>query len=216
MGNKFFKPPLPFLGNKRGFIKLLDNILRLAFLEGKINNETLIIDLFGGSGLLSHNIKRILPANRVIWNDYDNYKERLDNIETTEKHRQKIREISFNSLIFWYNKKRLPSNYLFDYETQAIKDYLQKEQDKGSYLDLTTISTWLLFGGCYYNDLKYFLNTKRFYTCFYGKDLNADGYLEGVERVSCDYKELLEKYKNNDNVLFVADPPLFFYIHRKL
>ena len=35
------------------------------------------LDLFGGSGLLSHHLKCRYPNNRVVWNDFDNYAERL-------------------------------------------------------------------------------------------------------------------------------------------
>ena len=33
----------------------------------------IVIDLFGGSGLLAHTIKRERPELKVIYNDYDNY-----------------------------------------------------------------------------------------------------------------------------------------------
>lgn len=32
-------------------------------------------------------------------------------------------------------------------------------------------------------------------------------YLNGLEIVSCDYKELVKKYKNLPNVVFLVDPP---------
>lgn len=36
---------------------------------------------------------------------------------------------------------------------------------------------------------------------------NSDGYLDGITVESCDYKELFEKYKNRDDVVFLVDPP---------
>ena len=44
--------PLPFLGQKRKFIKEFKRVL-----EGYPDDVT-IVDLFGGSGLLSHTAKR--------------------------------------------------------------------------------------------------------------------------------------------------------------
>ena len=35
----------------------------------------------------------------------------------------------------------------------------------------------------------------------------SEEYLNGLEVVSCDYKDLFDKYKNEDGILFVFDPP---------
>jgi hypothetical protein len=68
--------PLPFQGQKRRFV----NGFVLAMQQMKAGKEiTVIVDLFGGSGLLSHTAKRIFPECRVIYNDFDNYSQRLQN-----------------------------------------------------------------------------------------------------------------------------------------
>ncbi len=36
---------------------------------------------------------------------------------------------------------------------------------------------------------------------------NVDGYLGGVNRVSCDYIDLFTEYRNKSNVVFLVDPP---------
>ena len=36
-----------------------------------------IVDVFGGSGLLSHTAKQLKPKATVIYNDFDGYNERL-------------------------------------------------------------------------------------------------------------------------------------------
>ncbi|MGC4130416.1 MAG: hypothetical protein QM564_12880 [Bergeyella sp.] len=38
-------------------------------------------------------------------------------------------------------------------------------------------------------------------------DYNADGYLEGVEKVRKDYRDLFAEYRNKENVVFLVDPP---------
>ena len=39
--------------------------------------DTVFVDLFGGSGLLSHIAKRSKPDATVVYNDFDNYRFRL-------------------------------------------------------------------------------------------------------------------------------------------
>ena len=63
--------PLPFMGQKRRFVKDFKKVLKST------SCITTIVDLFGGSGLLSHVAKSVLPQVRVIYNDYDGYSERI-------------------------------------------------------------------------------------------------------------------------------------------
>ena len=46
-----------------------------------------------------------------------------------------------------------------------------------------------------------------FYNVVRQNEFGADGYLDGVEVVSKDYKELFQEYKDTPNVLFLVDPP---------
>ena len=39
--------------------------------------STVFVDLFGGSGLLSHITKRCKPEATVIYNDFDNYHKQM-------------------------------------------------------------------------------------------------------------------------------------------
>ena len=39
--------------------------------------------LFGGSGLLAHVVKQVRPDATVIYNDFDNFSERLGNVDIT-------------------------------------------------------------------------------------------------------------------------------------
>ena len=57
--------PLPFIGQKRRFVKPFK-----ALLNDYISNDGTgwtILDAFGGSGLLAHAAKRTKPAARVIY-----------------------------------------------------------------------------------------------------------------------------------------------------
>ena len=56
------------------------------------------VDLFGGSGLLSHIAKRSKPDATVVYNAFDNYRFRLKNIPQTNKLIADIRELVGNSI----------------------------------------------------------------------------------------------------------------------
>ena len=77
--NNYFKAPLPFQGQKRFFLKEFKNVLE------KTQGVKIVVDLFGGSGLLSRIAKDTLLGARVIYNDFDNYTQRILNIKTTNK-----------------------------------------------------------------------------------------------------------------------------------
>lgn len=63
--------PLPFVGQKRMFAKEFIKVLE------QFPEDTVFVDLFGGSGLLSHIAKRSKPDATVVYNDFDNYRFRL-------------------------------------------------------------------------------------------------------------------------------------------
>lgn len=82
--------PLPFQGQKRKFVKHFKEALK------HFPANATYIDLFGGSGLLSHTIKTTHPNARVIWNDYDDFAHRLALIPTTNEIIAKLRPIVAN------------------------------------------------------------------------------------------------------------------------
>lgn len=63
--------PLPFMGQKRRFVNQFREALR------EFSTATTFVDLFGGSGLLSHITARERPDARVIYNDFDDYHLRI-------------------------------------------------------------------------------------------------------------------------------------------
>lgn len=87
MIKNYVQSPLPFQGQKRTFLKLFREGLK------EFDKSTIFVDLFGGSGLLSHSIKQVRPDARVIYNDYDNFSERLRNVDKTNALLSDIREI---------------------------------------------------------------------------------------------------------------------------
>lgn len=77
MNKRFSSSPLPFRGSKRYYVKRFREVLAQA------QDIDTVVDLFGGSGLLSRVAKDTLPNCRVVYNDYDHYDERLANTPNT-------------------------------------------------------------------------------------------------------------------------------------
>lgn len=192
MRKQYLSAPLPFVGQKRMFAKEFIKVLE------HYPEDALFVDLFGGSGLLSHITKcRKLDAT-VIYNDYDNYRRRLENIPHTNALLAQIRPLAASTP----RQKALPK------ETKdAILLLIEQEEQKYGYVDYITLSSSLLFSMKYVTDLsglrkETFYNTVR--KCDYSPCLD---YLDGLEVVSCDYRELFDKYKDVPNVVFLIDPP---------
>lgn len=182
--------PLPFMGQKRNFLK--------DFREALSNypRDAIYVDLFGGSGLLSHTVKRFYPDSIVIYNDYDGYNIRLKNIVRTNALLEKIR-----CLIMGVEKDKRLSNDI----KKDILDVLSSERNSG-YVDYITVSSWLCFSMKYCESLES-LKKQTFYNCVRKNNYPlADTYLEGVTVVSADYRDLYSEYKGKE-VIFIIDPP---------
>ncbi len=182
--------PLPFQGQKRRFAKAFK-----ACLTGYDESYT-YVDLFGGSGLLSHLTKQTFPTSEVVYNDYDNFMNRIDNISKTNALIAKIREM----LGDYPRKQAIPGRL-----RSSILDLI-RELDQQGFVDYITLSGNLLFSMNYAFDLDSFAKEK-FYNRVRMSDYNADGYLEGVTVVRSDYKTVFNQFKDLERVVFLIDPP---------
>ena len=191
---KYKKAPLPFVGQKRNFVKALIPIIE------RQPDDTIFVDLFGGSGLLSNVVKELKPNARVIYNDFDNYAERLAHIDETEELRQLIAE----KLKDTPKKAKLSEELKLDI-CSIVEDF---EKQKG-FVDLITLGCWVLFSYRVMNGVKPLREMigETFYNCVVSHPYSAEGYLQGVERVSKDFRELLDEFKDNPKALFICDPP---------
>ena len=79
MRKMYLSAPLPFVGQKRMLAKEFMKVLE------QYPDGTLFVDLFGGSGLLSHITKSLKPHSTVIYNDFDNYRFRMKHIPQTNQ-----------------------------------------------------------------------------------------------------------------------------------
>lgn len=184
----YSQSPLPFQGQKRKFVKHFKEALK-AFPD-----KATYVDLFGGSGLLSHTIKQEKPLVRVIWNDYDNFAHRLECIPITNEILAQLRPIVEGKA----------KGERIDHLKPAILEVIKKyPSDK---VDFISLSASLLFSGKYATSLQG-LEKDNFYNCVIKTPYSSKGYLNGVERRSTDYRNLIDEFAKVENVVFILDPP---------
>ncbi len=170
------------------FIKVLE----------QFRDKTVFVDLFGGSGLLSHITKWRWPDATVVYNDFDNYRRRLENIPGTNRLLEDFRRLAKSV------KKGKPI-------TGEAREWIfrridQEEQERG-FVDYITISSALMFSMKYTMSL----DTMR-KEVLYNNIRKTDyplcpDYLDGLTTICCDYKVLYEQYKDVPGVVFLVDPP---------
>lgn len=191
MKKLYLSAPLPFQGQKRMFAKEYIKVLQ-QFPDG-----TTFVDLFGGSGLLSHIAKCQKPNSTVVYNDFDGYRQRLERISQTNELLEELRaivDIPRSKPILGEVRKR-------------VLDCIRKHEQKYGYIDYITLSASLLF-------------SMKYATCFAEMEKETlynrvkstkyplcTDYLDGLTITSCDYKEVFDKYKDVPNVVFLVDPP---------
>ena len=151
MKKMYLSAPLPFVGQKRMFAKEFIKVL------GQFPDSTVFVDLFGGSGLLSHITKCVRPDAVVVYNDFDNYRQRLANIPATNVLLSDLRRIAEGEP----RNKRI---------TGEVRDKMfariEREEKEHGYVDYITISASLLFAMKYVTCLKEI--KKRPYTIGFG------------------------------------------------
>lgn len=181
---------MPFQGQKRRFITNFSGLLK------KItpSDDIIFVDLFGGSGLLSHTAKQVCPYARVVYNDFDNYVGRLKLLDSTNKLLSDIRGLIRN----YPKDKRIIG--------KLRTDILSVVDNHDGDIDWITLSSSLLFSMNYAKN-RHDFEKSSFYNCIKKVDYNADGYLEGVEILRKDYFILFNEFKNFPNVIFFIDPP---------
>ncbi|HET6558050.1 MAG TPA: hypothetical protein VFG54_12095 [Prolixibacteraceae bacterium] len=187
---KFAQSPLPFQGQKRKFTR--------EFSKALVNypKDGVYVDLFGGSGLLSHTVKTVYPDATVVYNDFDGFKQRIDAIPETNRMLALFRQI----LSDYPRDQKVTGDH-----RKRIIDLL-KDADSRGFVDWITISSSLLFAMNYATCLADLVGST-LYSKVRMSDYDATGYLQGVEVVKNDYRELFRQYCNAKGVVFLVDPP---------
>lgn len=183
--------PLPFQGQKRFFVKHFKEALK------DYPANATYVDLFGGSGLLSHTVKYTHPNATVIYNDFDNYCQRLENIPQTNAILDELRALNLQTP----RGKKIEGK-----EREKVCSVLKKANDNG-YVDWVSLSNSLKFSMNYGIKLKDFTKDTLYNKIRTSNFQEASDYLAGIEVVSEDYQHLFNCYKGLDNVVFLVDPP---------
>ena len=187
----YLSAPLPFQGQKRMFAKEFIKVLQ-QFPDG-----TTFLDLFGGSGLLSHIAKCQKPHSKVVYNDFDGYRKRLEALPVTNALLAELREIvdvPRHKPILGKAKERVLS---------CVRRY---ERDNG-YIDYITLSSSIMFSMKYATEFSD-LEKETLYNNIRMTDYEPClDYLDGLTITSCDYREVFELYKDVHDVVFFVDPP---------
>lgn len=161
-------------------------------------DNTVFVDLFGGSGLLSHIAKCRKPNATVVYNDFDNYRQRLNNIPRTNALLADLRTIAAGLT----KDARIEGE-----KRERIFARLEQEEQQYGYIDFITVSSSLMFSMKYKLSIAA-MQKETLYNKVRQTDYpSADDYLAGITVVSCDYRTLVEQYKDVPGVVFLVDPP---------
>lgn len=192
MRKHYLSAPLPFQGQKRRFAREYIEALQ-QFPDG-----TTFVDLFGGSGLLSHIAKSQKPNSTVIYNDFDGYRTRLGHICQTNELLAELRRIVADV------PRHKP---ILGTSRERVLECIRKHERENGYVDYVTLSSSVMFSMKYANG---FADLKK--ETLYNNIRMADypecpDYLDGLEITSADYKEIFGRYKDVPGVVFLVDPP---------
>lgn len=176
------------MGNKRFFARQFAEVLRQ-----RADGIDTIVDLFGGSGLLSRIAKDTLPDRRVIYNDFDGFTQRLDAIPATNKILDQLRAV----LACVDKGARLP---------EYVRDTALKMIESSGATDFDTIGAAVLFSSRTASTLYELKHQRPWYNTIPQNDYTADGYLDGLEVVCEDWHSLYERH-GGAHTLFLVDPP---------
>lgn len=185
-------PPLSFPGNKKNYREdFVDELKRF-------DDTYTFVDLFGGSGYLSYVAKHVFPNARVVYNDYDGYSERIENIPTTNEILDNIKTLI---------GKRKYMEKLDNVTKEKIRNYFTELEDEGKFVDYITMSALLCFSN------KFCDSNEEMGKCYFYNKLKVKkikynpNYLKGLEIINEDYKAVYDKFKNEPKVVFFIDPP---------
>lgn len=192
MRKQYLSAPLPFQGQKRMFAKEYIKVLQ------QFPDNTTFVDLFGGSGLLSHIAKCQKPDSTVVYNDFDGYRLRLEHIPQTNELLAELREIVQGTPRY----KPITGD-----AREKVFECLQKHQDRYGYLDFITISSSIMFSMKYRLSIEE-MRKEALYNTIRKTDYPlCSDYLDGLSIVSADYKQVFNQYKDKPGVVFLVDPP---------
>lgn len=191
MRKQYLSAPLPFQGQKRMFAKEYIKVLQ------QFPDNTTFVDLFGGSGLLSHIAKCQKPNAIVVYNDFDGYRKRLEYIPQTNELLTRLRGV-----VSVPRHKPIQGK-----EREQVLTLIREHECLYGYVDYITLSSSLLFSMKYATSYEELEKDTLYNNIKATNYLLCSDYLDGLTITSCDYKEVFNSYKDTPNVVFLVDPP---------
>ncbi len=186
--------PLPFFGQKRAFLKPFYECLR------HFSPHATYLDLFGGSALLSHTIKQTYPKARVIYNDHDNFIGRIENLKQTNAIIDELRE--YGAQKGFKHAQRLGKE-----DREGVRAIFLAHEARGERVDYATLGASLLFSARRVQSLKELMSGSIYWRINKTNYPHIHTYLQGVERVSGDFRAVYEAHKEARELVLVCDPP---------
>ena len=204
----FKRAPIPFQGQKHAWFKQFSRVIERVKAVDPCAN---VFDAFGGSGLLSYWAKHLNPSFNVIYNDFDNYSERLTHISDVNRLLQSLREI------IQVNGHEL-ARKLTAQEIEQVKHLLTSFD---GYIDANCLNSWLMFTAHRAKDVSDVLRVK---TQFFDRlpaenyDENAAAeYLAGLTIIHEDardyehFQTVIKPLLRKDHVTsYILDPPYLY------
>lgn len=181
--NVIKQAPLPFVGQKRYFVKKIYEYFKsLDYKPGKV------VDCFGGSGLLSNLFKQMYPEAEVVYNDYDNYMGRVEQVANTNKVLEECRKILAKHNIE-------PKARITEPAKIELEEYLNTVDWNET--DRNTVYVNFSLGGLSDRNTLYINKLRQ------SDYVHNEEYCRGCKIVTCDYEELIQ----DDRALYILDPP---------
>lgn len=188
---RYTTPPLPFIGNKRNWLRLF------AETVSALPPSTVFVDAFGGSGILSRTAADACPGARVIYNDYDGYADRVAQIPVTNAILAELRALTSHLP----KGAKVPDGVKAE-GLRIIRGY----RDLFGEIDETTLTANVAFSsraiqGGTAEDVTWYAGIRQ-------SDIpEAPDYVDGLEVVRADFRELLARYGDDPAAVFILDPP---------
>lgn len=202
------KLPFPFVGNKHKILNRLDKI------NFPINKDTLIVDVFGGSGLLTSYFNIRYPNNKIIYNDYSkNNKYFISTIKNDDLISRINKFLDYANILTESitREDKLPqhiSDKIYKYILKNIPEY------NNTYIVQNIINSNISFNSSplssshiMYNRLR-----KTHYPYFNEYQHLLFPNIQNIKFEHLEYKSLLSSLKNYQNIFYIIDPP---YIHTR-
>ena len=166
--------PLNCVGNKENELKYL-----LPIIKENINEDTIFIEPFCGSCIVSYNVFKLNTVKEFHINDIDEMRMKFYNDITDISKREEFYKIQ-NDII----ENGEEDYYIYEDKTELKREYI-------SYL------------------LNYRIDTFRFPTKISSTKISDNWmeFLTIANKTNDDWKVIMEKYKDNKNAFIYLDPP---------